>query len=267
MNKSLIENFEQVVKNRRSIRIYDTDAPFDSSAVTRSLQRAHLAPNSSNLQLWEFYHISSLEGKEKIAEYCLGQPSAKTANELVVFVARKDLWKQRAKWNLTTILKDLKVSEDELQAILSESTSNNPLKTVGAADKKQRVQSINKYYGSLIPQLYKNDDLGISSLLKKVFVTIQGMKKPTYREVTRNDVRVVAHKSCALAAQNFMLSMAAEGYGTCPMEGFDSKRIKQYLNLPKGAEVNMVISCGVPKPEGIYGAQLRVDFNEVYKKV
>jgi nitroreductase len=41
------------------------------------------------------------------------------------------------------------------------------------------------------------------------------------------DMRIVA-QSAALAAQNFMISMAAVNYDTCPMEGFDSlsKKIK-----------------------------------------
>jgi nitroreductase len=35
-------------------------------------------------------------------------------------------------------------------------------------------------------------------------------------------------QSAALAAQNFMISMAAINYDTCLMEGFDSLRVKKY---------------------------------------
>ena len=79
-------------------------------------------------------------------------------------------------------------------------------------------------------------------------------------------MRIVAHKSAGLAAQTFMLGMAAEGYDTCPMEGFDSLRVKKILNLPFGSEINMIISCGIRKPEGVYGDRYRVPFEEVYKK-
>ncbi len=78
-------------------------------------------------------------------------------------------------------------------------------------------------------------------------------------------MRIVAHKSAALAAQTFMLSMAAEGYDTCPMEGSDTLRIKKILNLPLSSEINMVISCGIRKPEGVYGERFRIPFEEVYK--
>ena len=52
------------------------------------------------MQLWEFYHITSKETIAKIAPMCFNQNAAKTAQQLVVFVARKDLWRKRAKANL-----------------------------------------------------------------------------------------------------------------------------------------------------------------------
>ena len=90
--------------------------------------------------------------------------------------------------------------------------------------------------------------------------------RPIYRQVTKSDMRVVAHKSTALAAQNFMLSMTSKGYDTCPMEGFDSLRVKKTLSLPNRAEINMIISCGIRDEKGVYGDQIRVPFNEVYFK-
>jgi nitroreductase len=61
-----------------------------------------------------------------------------------------------------------------------------------------------------------------------------------------------------------MMSMAAQGYDTCPMEGFDSKQLKNILNIPKAAEISMVIGCGIRKPEGVYGDRFRIPFDEVY---
>jgi nitroreductase len=95
---------------------------------------------------------------------------------------------------------------------------------------------------------------------------IKGQSKTTYREVNASDLRVVGHKSAALAAQNFMVSMAGHGYDTCPMEGFDSKKLKNLLKLPAGAEISMIIGCGIRKAEGVYGDRFRVPFEEVYKE-
>lgn len=90
---------------------------------------------------------------------------------------------------------------------------------------------------------------------------------PVIRQVRRSDLRVVVHKSAGLAAENFMISMASVGYDTCPMEGFDSVRAKRILKLPFGAEINMIIACGVRSEKGIYNQQFRVPFEEVYKKM
>jgi nitroreductase len=86
-----------------------------------------------------------------------------------------------------------------------------------------------------------------------------------YREVGRCDLRIIAHKSAALAAENFMISIASKGIDTYPMEGFDSKRVKKILGLPKKAEINMIIGCGFRDKGGIYGPRFRVPFEEVYR--
>ncbi len=83
------------------------------------------------------------------------------------------------------------------------------------------------------------------------------------REVSKADLRVCLHKSTSLAAMTFMTAMRAEGYDTCPMEGFDSKRVKQLLNLNPKDEITMIIGCGPRAEDGIYGERHRVDNNEV----
>ena len=76
--------FEEITRQRRSVRIYDGEAEFDHEAVKRSLERAVLAPNSSNMQLWEFYRIRSKDLLDQMVPICLNQNAAKTARELVV---------------------------------------------------------------------------------------------------------------------------------------------------------------------------------------
>lgn len=94
-----------------------------------------------------------------------------------------------------------------------------------------------------------------------------GLFRPIYRQTRLSDMRIVAHKSAALAAENFMLGMAAIGYDTCPMEGSDTLMIRRILNLPHGAEINMVIGCGIRDDSGIYGPRFRVPFEAVYFKI
>ena len=86
-------------------------------------------------------------------------------------------------------------------------------------------------------------------------------------QVSEGDMRVVVHKSCGLIAQTFMLAMSDAGYDTCPMEGFDSRMVKCMLKLPRGTEINMIISCGMRLPEGVWGEWFRVPFDQVYWKI
>lgn len=237
--KSAAEIFNNIVNERRSIRIYDDKAPFDGEAVARSLDRALLAPNSSNLQLWEFYRVKTKAKKDELAKYCLGQNAAKTANELVVFVTRKDKWKEHAEF------------------VLNESKKDFPA-TLG-----KRHKLVVDYYTKVIPTLYFSDPVDITGGLKKIVSAFGGAFQPVPRQVTATDMRIVVHKSVALAAQTFMLSMQAEGFDTCPMEGFDSARVKKFLNLPRGAEICMIVSVGKAKPEGVYGKRVRIPREEV----
>ena len=131
---------------------------------------------------------------------------------------------------------------------------------------ESRIKQRKLYYGRLMPFLYSRW-LGIMGLLRMVMVNITGIFRPSYYQVSENDMRVVVHKTCALAAQTFMLAMANEYYDTCPMEGFDSRNVKNILNLPMGAEINMVVSCGIRAENGVWGDRMRVPFEEVYSRI
>lgn len=232
------------INYRRSVRVYDENKEIDSEIVKKCIEQATLAPNSSNMQLWEFHHITSKQILKKLAKACLGQSAATTAKEMVVIVVRKDLWKHRAKAHI------------------------NYLTTLFGVKPKSEYSRREKfalnYYKKIIPFAY-GEFLGLYGYIKYVISWITGFFRPSYRQLRKSDMRVVAHKSAGLAAQTFMLSMTAENYDTCPMEGSDTLRIKKILNLPLSSEINMVISCGIRKPEGIYGERFRIPFNEVYK--
>lgn len=235
--------FDQIVNERRSVRIYDAEAPFEHEAVQRSIERAVLAPNSSNMQLWEFYRIKSPHALEKVAWMCMNQKAAKTARELVVVVGRRDLWKKRQK----ALVKEMKrVYPDQ--------------------DSKQAKRAMN-YYKNLIPKYYWTDWLDLWGFVKKCIYFFVGLNRPIVRHGNKADLRISVHKSAALAAQNFMISMKAEGYDTCPMEGMDSIRIKKFLKLPRKAEIVMVIGCGPSAEDGIYSERFRIPNEEVIFKI
>lgn len=234
------QQFDSIIARRRSNRKFDPKIIVPDDVIQRSLERAILSPNSSNMQLWEFYIVKSEEKKKKFVSYCLNQSAARTAQQFVVFVTRQDLWPKRAKWNMERI---------------KESADANPENLL--------IKRGLDYYGKLMPITYFNDWLGIAGCIRWLICTVVGLFRPMMRFGGKADQRVMVHKSCALAAQTFMLSMAAEDFDTCPMEGFDKVRVKRALNLPRNAEINMIIAVGKGTSEGIWGKRYRVPYNEV----
>jgi nitroreductase len=234
--------FQRIIEFRRSNRSFDPNVKVPEEIIRLSLERAILSPNSSNMQLWEFYWISSEKALKEFIPLCLNQQAARTAKQMVVFVTRKDKWRERAKWNLERVKETIQGEPSKLQK--------------GGLN----------YYGKIMPLLYKNDIFGFYSLVRRSISFFMGLRKPFFRTGGSANQRIMAHKSCALAAQTFMLSIAAEGFHSCPMEGFDEKRVKRALSLPRGAEINMIISVGLGTEDGIWGDRFRVPYEEVVFK-
>ena len=241
-------NLDEVLNYRRSVRAYDKAKPIDTEKVKHCLELATLAPNSSNMQLWEFYHITDPELLTKVSHACLDQKATSTASQVVVFVAQRDAYRKHARFVL-----DFERANIE---------RNSPKER-----QEKRIKDRELYYGIIMPFIYARF-FGLLGLFRKLLANVISIFRPMMLEVSENDMRVVAHKSCALAAQTFMIAMANEGYDTCPLEGLDSRRLKRALKLPYGAEINMVIPCGIRDGnKGIWGERCRVPFEEVYHKI
>ena len=243
----MLKTVSEAIEYRRSVRKY-LDVELDEEKVKNCIRNATLAPNSSNMQLWEFYHVTDNKTLKKLSKACFDQNAAKTAVNMVVFVARRDKWRERAKYNLDFLEDMFDKQEKE-----------------GKDVERRRKVSI-RYYKKLMPTIY-TDFLGIIGYYKKILSFFIGLFRPIYREVLFSDSRVITHKSVALAAENFMLSMAEIGYDTCPMEGSDTTRVKKILKLPSKAEITMIIGCGIRAENGVYTERFRVPFDDVYKKV
>lgn len=59
-------DFEDIIKNRRSIRTYDDSVKISREEMEQILTDAMRAPSSVNMQPWRFVVVESPEGKEKL---------------------------------------------------------------------------------------------------------------------------------------------------------------------------------------------------------
>ena len=133
-------DFFEAVNKRRSVRKF-TNTEVPEAVMRKCLKTSVLAPNSSNLQPWEFYWVKNKAKKNELVEACFSQNAAKTAQELVVAVSRIDTWKRN---------RDL---------IINEYKSNGKL-----------IPVIEKYYNKLVPLQYYYDPFGISTIFKKIIL-------------------------------------------------------------------------------------------------
>jgi nitroreductase len=223
-------DFFEAVETRRSVRKYLLE-PVPRAVIDKAISAAFLAPNTSNIQPWEIYRISTTKKKAALVSACFDQSAAATAAELVVFVARTDTWQRN---------RDLL-----LQELISRESA--PKQTLD-------------YYKKIVPLMYSHGWFDLLGPLKTGLFSVLGL----FRAVPRgpfSKARTMAtlSKTVALACENFMLAITAQGYATCPMEGFDERRVKKLLGLGGESSIVMVISVGKADPEGIYGDRIRFD--------
>lgn len=210
-----------LLNRRRSVRHYD-ETPIDADIVRCCLQTAQLAPSSSNMQLYEFYHVTDPAVLKRLAAACLSQRAVETAQQAVVFVTRQDLHRRRAQ----------AVSGFERGNIERNSPPEKHAK---------RIKASEMYYGRMLPFLYSRC-FGLFGAFRVALAWCIGLFRPVMRDLSE--------------------------YDTCPLEGLDSRMVKRILKLPRGAEINMIVVCGIRKPgRGIWGERFRLPFEEVYRRI
>ncbi len=224
--------FVKVVESRRSVRFF-SNAEIPDSVMNKCLDLALLAPSSSNFCPWEFYWVKTPEKRKQLNYCCMNSPIATGAAELVVCVVRTEVWRR----NRSAMLEILKKSEFAWPRF------------------------IGFYYEKLTWMTYIRGYLNIIGTLKSLLLRFLRLFSPqALPPCSRNDMRLWATKSGALAAENFMLALRAFGYDSCALESFDQKRTRQLLQLPADAFVIMVIAAGKRSPrDQLLGPRVRFE--------
>ena len=218
--------FRTLVEARRAIRRFTAETVPDE-VIQACLETAVLAPSSCNLQPWSFQVVRDPELLEQLHGVCLGQSAAK-APLIIAVLARPDTWK-------SACADVLKFWPEPLVP-----------------------QSIENFYRRIAPFQYNQGALSWLGLFKRLLIGWTGIRRPVMRGPNRHQQkRLWAVKAAALAAQNLMLAVHTHDYGTCPMEGFDVKRLRRILPMPKQAMPIMLLAVGVPGERAIYNPRLR----------
>lgn len=203
---------------RRAVKLFE---PIEISADLREqiLNAARHAPSSFNSQPYKLYWVQSPATKADVAKLCLRQKPAESASALVVAVA--DLGSLAA------------TSQSQLEWMRSSDFTEEKIRDYERNAKIGRI-------------LFMPGPFGIFATVKRALFRLLHLRMVIgMPPLSRQDLFKWATKSTSLACQNLMLAAEALGLNTCPMEGFDSRRLSRYLRLSRRChEIVMVIAIG-----------------------
>ena len=210
------------ILRRRAVKVFDP-AQISGAVRQQILEAARHAPSSFNMQPYRLYWVESAARRRAVSELCMGQSPAATASALVVAVA--DIGSLR--------------STAELQAQWMRASDVAPEKVRSY----RRIARIGRV-------IFAPGPFGIFGVFKWiVFRGINVWKIIGLPPRSRQDLFKWAVKSTALACQNLMIAAEDLGLNTCPMEGFDGRRLGEFLGLsPRQHEIVMVIAIGKKSP-------------------
>ena len=226
MNTSL-----SIILQRRAIRAFE---PVQLSSEMRELilNAARSAPSSFNIQPYRFYWIESPGTKTLASQLCMGQKAAQTASALVVAVADIGSWRSTV--------------ESELQWMRVSGVDQ------AEVDRREKKSKLGKWF-------FIQGWFGCLGVLKWLILRIIHFWRPIGTPpVFRSGMFKWATKNTSLACENLMIAAEALGLNTCPMEGFDNRRLSRMLNLnSRYHEIVMVIAIGRKSPLHIDQPQWR----------
>jgi nitroreductase len=206
------------IARRRAIKSFEPVA-ISPEIRAQILDAARLAPSSFNTQPYRLYWVETPPQRDVAARLCMAQSPAVTASALVIAVADIGSLKKTS----------------ELQM--------NWMREEGFSDEKLRDYERTAKIGRII---FMPGPFGIFGALKWLLCRIVHLWKTIGTPpVFRHDLFRWATKSTSLACQNLMIAAEALGLNSCPMEGFDARRLSKFLGLsPRHHEIVMVIAVG-----------------------
>ena len=218
MNETL-----EAIFRRRAVKAFEP-VEIPEGLREQILNAARHAPSSFNSQPYRFYWVGTAKEKTAVAKLCMGQMPAETASALVVAVA--DIGSLAA------------TSQGQLEWMRSKSEfSQAKIRDYERTAKIGRI-------------LFMPGPLGIFAAVKwGMFWLLNLWKVMGMPPLFRRDLFKWATKSTSLACENLMIAAEALGINTCPMEGFDGRRLSKYLGLSaRYDEIVMVIAVGKKSP-------------------
>ena len=167
-----------------------------------------------------------------MAKLCLGQKPAETSSALVVAVA--DLGSLSA------------TAQGQLDWMRRSSFTEEKIRDY---ERKAKIGRI----------LFMPGPFGMFAAIKRALFRLLNLRMVIgMPPLSRQELFKWATKSTSLACENLMIAAEALGLNTCPMEGFDGRRLSKFLGLSaRYHEIVMVIAIGKKSDANVIEPQWR----------
>ena len=93
MQTTLTKSLSEVIKERHSVRKYDSTYKISQEEIKDMLKEAIQAPSSSNLQPWRFIVIQDQETKSELRAIANNQEQVETASAVIAVLGDKEMYK------------------------------------------------------------------------------------------------------------------------------------------------------------------------------
>lgn len=207
--------FRQINRDRRATRDFD-GSPIADEDVEAMIGEALLAPSSGNSQPYLIHWLRDPAMKAAAVAACRNQRAARSASTLLVFVAA-------GRFALDTVA--------QFRAYVE---STGELSEKARAYHLRETKTQRRFLRIAPSSLWSP----LRSLLTGAFPSLALVP------VGPSGVRHWAARSAVFAAQTMLLAASARGLDTCPMEGFDPRKLGALLGLQRGDVIALVVALG-----------------------
>ncbi len=213
MDHDPLDRFLELARRRRATRRFRPD-PLPPGVLEKLLEAARWAPSGYNLQPTHFVVVTEAARRRALVDACMGQRQVAEAPAVVVFAG------------------DRRVAQRHFEAVLADD------KAVRAID-----EPYERVLRRTVPLAFGTGPVGVGWLWKASLPPLLAPFTPI-PSIPAVHRRYWLAKQAALCAMNLMLAATAAGLATCPMEGFDERRVRRTLGLPRRVIPILVVPVG-----------------------
>ena len=207
------QRLDTLVRSRRAVRHFKPDSLPDG-LLEKLVATSKWAPSGYNLQPTHFVLVTDESIKPALCAACMNQKQIREAPATVVFTG------------------DRRVAQTHLNRMIAQEYEDGSMS-------KEYERMLRKY----VPLAFDTGPAGWGWLWKATTPALLSRFTPVplFPAVHRG---YWLAKQVMLCAMTFMLAAAAAGLGTCPMEGYDDRRVRKVLKIPRHHQVVLVVPVG-----------------------